>query len=259
MVTLLALQAQGILAGSCLSGLTKQEEAILRDPDGQTGPDAAGEVRDPCKNGRPLGGWACAKAGMKFPTLACLEADMKLCGNINTGPSVFYSFGANAGPVRTNVAEKLLPNKGVMYNSVLGIEWYDDMNKDRVEVNGVLKSRSIYWGLDTADGRVPFLSLATMAMARVSEGTVYMVSKSRTSANTESRGGQGAYQSPRVEHMGRESVWIDCESPELQRNPKIAQVINLANKDNSDTSFSLQTVDWTPALKRAGKRKNCLD
>lgn len=50
------------------------------------------------KSWAPDGGWACGIPKVDFPTVDCLTADMKACGNVGQN-SVFYSFGARTEQV----------------------------------------------------------------------------------------------------------------------------------------------------------------
>lgn len=73
----------------------------------------------PCKNGPWwLKKWACASRNIDFPTVECLKKDMETCGNVSSGPSIFYSFGAETVDVRKPIRDTMEP-KGVMWNDAL--------------------------------------------------------------------------------------------------------------------------------------------
>ena len=68
---------------------------------------------------RPAAGekWACEAEDLIFPTVECILADMKTCGNVGEN-TVFYSFGANTVQARTGLRDGLTP-KGTMFNDAL--------------------------------------------------------------------------------------------------------------------------------------------
>ena len=103
-----------------------------RDPDD---PQPAPQDYLPCKNRppgqpdwAPDGGWACMK--VNFPTVECLAADMKACGNVGDN-SIFYSFGARTDDTRP-FRDQLNP-RGMIFNEALDEELFkiSDRASDR--------------------------------------------------------------------------------------------------------------------------------
>jgi hypothetical protein len=215
----LILCNSGVFAGLCYSS--------IRDPDSDddepitptTSPWAS------CKNPKPAAGWACSDPSLTFPTVECIVADIKSCGNIGTGPTVFYSFGATTIQVRTGFRDKLTP-PGVMFNDALGEEWWAE----------VIAGRQDFFISGTGARSDYFRNLFAVAMAQASSGEVFIVTKSRT-GDAVPPGQPGAYQNP----ISSPNIWRDYEFPTLQINPGVTKVTSVDITNNYQT-----TTDWTP-------------
>lgn len=194
----LGFYISGVFAGLCFSS--------IRDPDSDaTTPDTS--PYPPCANPVPAGGWACAAPSVTFPTVECIIADLRSCGIFGTGPTVFYSFGAETTQVRAGFRNKLNP-PGVMFNDALGDEWW--LGPKSVPL------QRLDFRLDDANRMVYFRNLFSVAMAQASVGEVFIVVKSRTSEATPP-GLPGASQNPKTSP----NLWRDFEFPTVQRNAAI--------------------------------------
>lgn len=209
-----------VLGGGCFSS--------LRDPDGDPG-TANTQPWQLCKNETPQGGWACQQPSITFPTLECIKADLITCGLINTGPTVFYSMGATTIQTRTGLRDKLNP-PGIMFNDAMGFNWWEIMGgSDKIE-----GSRPDF-NLNGQQARQDYLrNLLAIAMAQVSTGEVFLVTKSRTS-EAQDPGPPGIFQNP----ITLPNIWRQMELPNLQRNPAITAITHVAVDDN----FS-RVTDW---------------
>ncbi|KAI0196348.1 hypothetical protein F4808DRAFT_452731 [Astrocystis sublimbata] len=204
----------GVLAGGCLSA--------LRDPDADPAiPNS--DKWDECRNPVPPGGWACTKKNLAFPNVDCIIADLKACGNIGTGPTVFYSMGARTFQARQGLRDQLDP-KGVMFNDALGFQWWENLNKKRRDFNLV--------GQPERQGYLR--NLFAIAMAQVSSGEVFLATASRIS-KADPPGEPGIFQNPKE----LPNIWREFELPTLQRNPAITAITHVDIENNYQ-----KTTDW---------------
>lgn len=196
--------------GGCLS--------ILRDPDGDpTSPDTGKVPGRPCRNDPiPPNAWQCLP--LPFPTVECIVEDLKICGNIGPGLSVFYSMGASTVQTRTGFADVQNP-PGVMFNDALGDSWWDP----------VIFARSVELGLDGShkDRTEYFRNIFAIAMAQASAGEVFFVTKSRT-GDAIPPGDPGIFQNP----FTLPNIWRQMELPNLQRNRAITAITNVVVEEN---------------------------
>ncbi|KAI6092235.1 hypothetical protein F4821DRAFT_225183 [Hypoxylon rubiginosum] len=200
-----------VWAGGCFSS--------IRDPDGIPTEPNTDPWRE-CKNPEPPLGWHCADKALDFPTVACLVADIKACGNIGDGPTIFYSMGATTVQVREGFRDKLKP-QGVMFNDALGQSWWDKVINGRQEfhINGNQARQDF------------FRNLFAIAMAQASSGEAFLVTKTREGAG----GKPGIFQEPNA----YPNIWRQMELPTLQKNPAITKITNVV----VDLKFA-KTTDW---------------
>lgn len=213
-LALLSFAVSTVHAGGCLSA--------IRDPDAP----ADQPITDPwakCPNDPPPAGWACLGDNIRFPTLDCIRADIVSCGNIGSGPTVFYSFGVATQEVRENVRDKLDP-RGMMFNDALDSSWWDGVtNTER-------------FGLADNQARQAYLrNIYAAAMAQASAGEVFLVTASRTSAATDPEQ-PGIFQNPLNPN---DNIWREFELPNLQRNDQIDAITNVAKDEDW-----AKTTDW---------------
>lgn len=211
-ILILGIQILPVSAGNCFS--------LPRDPDDNT-PAKPASIWATCKN-RP-DQWACADPSIDFPTVECLAADMRTCGIVGTGPTIFYSFGATTVQVRTRFRDTLDP-RGIMWNDVLDEKYGDE----------VLKKRFADFRLDIPTRLTVYTARFAEAMATVASGEVFFAVKNYDGEG----GGKGAYQTPTTSGI---NVWRTYEFPTLQRNKDVTSVVSIdINNDNS------RSVDWKP-------------
>lgn len=199
------------LAGSCISK--------LRDG-GDGGNKALGKQWAKCKTRPPQ--WACEHHSVTFPTVDCLKEDMRTCGVIGTGPSVFYSFGASTVQAREKCRDQLDP-RGVMFNDALDGDYFIEVlarpDFDLKEDNRKMIFRDRY----------------SQALAELAKDEVFMVVLNYNG----DYGGQGIYQNQRVNEDP--NVWTRVELPTLQRNREVKKVSSFSINDGNKYS-----VDWEP-------------
>ncbi|KAI0185817.1 hypothetical protein EV127DRAFT_411837 [Xylaria flabelliformis] len=212
---LLGLAVPVVLAGGCFSS--------VRDPDGDpTIPN--NDKWAECKNPVPsTGGWACTNRNLAFPDLECIIADLKACGNIGAGATIFYSMGATTVEVRQGFRDQLNP-KGIMFNDALGSQWWKALQKERPDFN-----------LVGQQARQDYLrNLFAIAMAQASSGEVFLATKSRVS-EADIPGDPGIFQSP----TKFPNIWRQMELPNLQRNAAITAITHVNVSNNYQ-----RTTDW---------------
>jgi len=202
------------LAGSCLSR--------LRDSQGDSSYDAQWAK---CKTHPKQ--WACEHPSITFPTVDCLKEDMRTCGIVGTGPSIFYSFGATTTQARENLRDKLNP-KGVMYNDAL----------DRKYFIKVLEGREQF-KLGQQNRMQVFRDRYAQALAEVAKDEVFMV---MLNYNGEF-GGTGIYQNSREGEPA--NVWTKIELPTLQKNRQVRKITSVSVSDGYK-----HHVDWQPGKGR---------
>ena len=213
----LSTHATLTLAGNCIS--------FNPDPGDDSPAPAPAPVLTwaTCKN-RPASGaqWACQDPSIIFPTVGCLTADMKTCGNVGVN-TIFYSFGATVTEIKTTFSTTLQP-PGVMFNDALDSQYWTDV-----------LSANPNFRLDDIPRMQVFVARYAEAMAQASTGKAYVVVGQRNGEG----GGVGAYQLPT--DTSSTNVWRAYEFPTLQQNTAISSV---ASVDQSN-DFS-QTIDWQP-------------
>ncbi|PVH70902.1 hypothetical protein DL98DRAFT_540457 [Cadophora sp. DSE1049] len=217
LITILCQYLTISYAGPCFSS--------IRDPDSDddTGTTPITSPWATCKNPRPAAGWACGDKALTFPTVDCILSDIRTCGNIGSGPTVFYSFGATTVEVRTGFRDKLTP-PGVMFNDALGEEWWSEVIAGRPE-----------FGISGTGARADyFRNTFAVAMAKASVNEVFIVVRSRTSEAIPP-GLPGAYQNP----IMSPNIWRDFEFPTLQANDDVMKVTSVDISNNY-----AQTTDW---------------
>ena len=171
----------------------------------------------------PEGGWVCDQSKVDFPTVECLVADMKSCGNIGEN-TVFYSFGAGTPDARA-FRDTLQP-QGTMFNDAL-----DDYYSEHVinEVNkfglwqGQVKGTS---GINADLNRNDiFIGRYCEAMATASSGTAYLVVLNYNGDSVANQGGNpGIFQNP-LPNTGR-NQWRLWEFGTLQQNVCITHILS---------------------------------
>lgn len=223
LLLVLATNLTLILAGNCFSA--------PRDPQD---PDTAVEpasIWAKCKH-RPAQ-WACSHPEISFPTVECLAADMKTCGTVGTGPSIFYSFGATTVEVRTGFRDKIDP-RGVMWNDALDEQYLDE----------VLKARQADFRLDLPNRLTVYTARYAEALATVASGEVFFAVKHYDGDG----GGKGAYQLP--DQTKVTNVWRAYEFPTLQRNKAVTKVtsIDISKNNNKSVIGNLIRV-WRSCLR----------
>src|SRR5579862_1617378 len=179
-----------------------------------------------CKN-RPAAGqkWACQDPSITFPTVECLLADIKTCGNLGEN-TVFYSFGASTTDARSKFRGTLNPI-GVMFDDALDEQYWTEVIwdprfnlADATQVNNIDRWHVVAYRL-------------SQAMAKGSTGDAYVVVPQRNGP----AGGVGAYQLPPPNI--RPNVWRTFEFPVLQQNSNIKRVLSVDVSNNYQA-----TVDW---------------
>ncbi|KAI0859732.1 hypothetical protein F4860DRAFT_525747 [Xylaria cubensis] len=212
---LLGLAVPVVLAGGCFSS--------VRDPDGDpTIPnnDKWAECKNPVP---PPGGWACTNRNLAFPDLECIIAELKACGDIGAGATIFYSMGATTVEVRQGFRDQLSP-KGIMFNDALGSQWWKALQKERPDFN-----------LVGQQARQDYLrNLFAIAMAQASSGEVFLATKSRVS-EADIPGDPGIFQNP----TRLPNIWRQMELPNLQRNAAITAITHVDVSNNYQ-----RTIDW---------------
>lgn len=183
----------------------------------------------PCKNTPGLlGKWACESSKIDFPTVECLKKDMETCGNVGSGPSIFYSFGAATVDVRKPVRDAMGAN-GVMWNDALDGTYVD-----------MLKKQEPTFKMGTAGPRQSlYVSRYAEAFASLSKGEVFF---GVLNYNGEF-GGKGAYQNVAAGHNPENNKWIQHEMPTLQHK---SQATKITTYGVNDKSFH---VDWERGVK----------
>ena len=175
---------------------------------------------DICKN-RPANGaqWACEDSSISFPTVDCLLADMKTCGNVGVN-QVFYSFGTRTFQARQGLRDKLNP-VGVMFNDALEDAYFENV--------------LTRFQLDDTQRQQVFVARYSTALAQAATGSQAYIVVARYNGDG---GGAGAYQLPT--DQTKPNQWRMYEFPTLQRNTNIQRVITV------DVSANYaQTVDWS--------------
>ncbi|KAI1405230.1 hypothetical protein F4819DRAFT_444509 [Hypoxylon fuscum] len=211
---LLGLIVPTVWAGNCNS--------CIQDPDGSQDVPDPGPWRE-CKNPVPHLGWHCSDKALDFPTVDCLIADMKACGNLGAGPTIFYSMGATTVQVREGFRDKLNP-KGVMFNDALGQKYWDTVIYARPE-----------FGINENQARQAFFrDIFAIAMAKASQGEVFLVTATRK-GDANPPGDPGIFQNP----LTLPNIWRQMELPNLQRNPAITKITNVVVEENFK-----RTTDW---------------
>lgn len=160
------------------------------------------------------GPWQSAQNGALFPTVNDIKTDMQRCGNVGqTGPTIFYSFGAKT-PEARGFRDQLNP-PGNMFNDALPGDWFGSVNN---AVNLV------------AAGRQDLLvARYGQAMAELSNGEVFLVVPPD----------KGPYTNPLP--GGPPNVWRRYEFPTLQRNSAITKVTKVVNANPYD-----RETGWLP-------------
>ncbi|KAF3037187.1 hypothetical protein E8E12_001945 [Didymella heteroderae] len=189
-----------------------------------------------CPKGLPKK-WACLDPKIDFPTVDCIAADIVACGTLEKNPALFYSFGATTIEVRTEIRDKLSP-KPVMFNDVLPQDWDDKITKEprfgllqgKIAEPGYMKRYDAY------------VNRFSAAMAKVAQGEVIIVTKTRISRNK----GDGAYSLPDPQTPA-ENRWRLYEFPVAQRNPKVTSVVSYALEEKP----LKKVVDFQPGVKGA--------
>lgn len=182
----------------------------------------------------PEGGWACDQSKVDFPTVECLVADMKSCGNIGEN-TVFYSFGAGTPDARA-FRDTLQP-QGTMFNDALD-NYYSTYVINYVKKFGLsqgqLKGTS---GLNSGLSRQDiFTGRYCEAMARSSSGTAYLVVLNYNGDPVANQDGKpGIFQNP-LPSTGT-NQWRRWEFGTLQQNVCIIHIL-------STPLSHLMFVDW---------------
>ena len=203
-----------------------------RDPEdpqsNDTPNNSPNPIYRPCKN-RPLGnelwapdgGWACDPSKVDFPTVDCLAADMRSCGNVGDN-SVFYSFGGRPGDARA-FRDTLNP-KGTMFNDAL-----DDDYTRHVIIRGDFRfhisdtATRGTGGLNRGMNRQNiYTARYCEAFAKVSTGTAYLVVLRYEGHEQHNRDGRpGIFQEPLPPDPNdpnpNQNLWGIYELPTLQR------------------------------------------
>lgn len=183
----------------------------------------------PCKNRpsgdehwAPEGGWACDQSKVDFPTVDCLAADMRACGNVGNN-SVFYSFGAHTIDARP-FRDTLHP-QGTMFNEALDDDYIkfivnpanDQFYLSAIDVRG---TSGLNLGMNRQD---IWIARYSEAFAQVSTDTAYIVVLNYGGDPQYNRGGRpGSFQTPRPADLQRnpnpnQNIWGLYELPTLQR------------------------------------------
>ncbi|KAK3169721.1 hypothetical protein OEA41_009105 [Lepraria neglecta] len=194
----------------------------------------------------PEGGWACDQSKVDFPTVECLVADMKSCGNIGDN-TVFYSFGASTPDARA-FRDTLQP-QGTMFNDALD-DYYSQYIINKVDKFGLwqgqVKGTS---GLNTDLNRNDiFTGRYCEAMATASSGTAYLVVLNYNGDSVANQGGKpGIFQNP-LPNTGP-NQWRRWEFGTLQQNAAIMQIVSIDLAGIMTSSAGIppytQHVDWT--------------
>ncbi|BCR91413.1 uncharacterized protein ACHE_70256S [Aspergillus chevalieri] len=178
-----------------------------------------------CKN-RPKK-WACESKKIDFPTVECLKKDMETCGNVGTGPTIFYSFGAETIEVRKPVRDTKNP-KGVMWNDALDASYTE-----------MLAKRKNTFKLDRPERQKVYNARYAEALASLSKGEVFF----GVLHYNGKYGGHGAYQNVRTGESPEDNTWIQYEFPTLQHKSRATKVTTFAISDGS------YHVDWERGVK----------
>lgn len=221
-----------MLVGSCLSWLGCCLPS-LRDPDpAPATPDDAKWAL--CQNESPPGGWACQQPEVTFPTIECIMADLKTCGCIGSGPTVFYSMGASTVGTRTGFRDILSP-RGVMFNDAMGERWWEIVGGNpKIE-----RSRPDF-NLVRQQARQNYLrNLFAIAMAQSSFGEVFLVTGGRISMNPQDPGPPGIFQNP----IALPNIWRQMELLNLQRNLAITAITHVDMSNNFPRNTDWRQVD----------------
>ena len=146
------------------------------------------------KNWAPDGGWACDQSKVDFPTVECLVADMRACGNVGDN-SVFYSLGAHTGDARP--FRDTLDPPGTMFNDALDT-WYSKYVINTIPKFGLVSTNT---GTDTLNRGLTRKDIFTArwceAMATLATGTAYVVIKNYNGDSVANQGGRpGVFQNP---------------------------------------------------------------
>lgn len=215
-IFLLSAYVAPTLAGNCLSA--------PRDPNDRP---PLKEVWTPCKH-RPKK-WACEDRKIDFPTVECLRKDMQTCGNVGTGPRIFYSFGAKTVQVRKPVRDTKNP-KGVMWNDALDNTYTDMLHAREKKFRLGLSSRQKVYNARYAE-----------AFASLTKGEVFFGVANYTGSDEtgdEGPGGHGAYQNVKRNHKPEDNVWLQYEFPTLQHKSQATKVTTFSVSNGS------YNVDW---------------
>lgn len=163
------------------------------------------------KRWAPAGGWACDQSKVDFPTVECLAADMRSCGNMDGRSTVFYSFGASTPDARP--FRNTLQPQGTMFNDALDDYYFENVLRD-VEK----------FGLTVPSRGAVLTARYAQAMASVSSGTAYLVVRSYGGDPVANRGGRpGIFQNPLSPNDG--NIWIPYEFGKLQQNVGLIRCI----------------------------------
>lgn len=161
--------------------------------------------------------WACEDPRLQFPTVACLTADILLCGKVKDNWCVFYSFGALGYHAR-NYAAKDLIGRGITIHGA-----FDGKYEERV-----LAQKRFH-----LDDRNPnaqnlvresiYVRRLSQAFASVCKDKAYLMIDRRDGLGG---GGPGIFQAPwfpdnRPGADRQDNVWLNDEMPALQLNDKI--------------------------------------
>lgn len=85
------------------------------------------------------GPWISAQNRDLFPTVSNIKTDMQRYGNIGTGPTIFYSFGAKTLEARG--FRYTLNPQGIMFNDSLPSKWFAGSGSVGEAVNLVAEGR----------------------------------------------------------------------------------------------------------------------
>lgn len=163
------------------------------------------------KHWAPEGGWACDQSKVDFPTVECLAADMRSCGNV--GPNtVFYSFGAGTHDAR-DFRDTLHP-QGTMFNDAIDFYYMNYV------INPVAKfglSQAQVRGADGMNRHDILTARLCQALASTSSGSAYLVVKSYGGDPVANQGGlPGIFQRPLPGPQPNQ--WTTYELGTLQQN-----------------------------------------
>ncbi len=167
------------------------------------------------ENWAPEGGWACDGSKVDFPTVECLVADMKSCGNIGVN-TVFYSFGAGTPDAR-RFRDTLEP-KGTMFNDALDDSYISKVIRPSSNFGLAGPMVAGTSGLNKDLNRNDIFTFRYCeAMATASSGTAYLVVSNYNGDPVANEGGRpGIFQNPLTRTPP--NLWIPYELPTLQRN-----------------------------------------